>query len=97
MLTATGTLQYKAPQMFTGGGYTEMVDSWAVGVSLYEMITGVTPFQTDKEEYLQDIIHSILHKEINMQYGALKGSSPLLKDLIWKLLQRDPNKRLTCE
>ncbi len=44
MLTKTGTLQYKAPEMFDGGSYTEKVDSWAVGVSLYEMIVGVTPF-----------------------------------------------------
>jgi serine/threonine protein kinase len=40
MLTDTGTFYYKAPEMFTGEGYTEAVDSWAVGILLYEMITG---------------------------------------------------------
>jgi len=30
--------------MFAGGGYDERVDSWAVGVTLYKIITGVTPF-----------------------------------------------------
>jgi serine/threonine protein kinase len=40
----TGTEYYKAPEMLSGGGYGEKVDCWAVGVSLYELLTGVTPF-----------------------------------------------------
>lgn len=44
MLTNTGTYYYKAPEMFLGGGYTEAVDAWAAGITLYEMVTGITPF-----------------------------------------------------
>ena len=51
MYTDTGTFYYKAPEMFMGGGYSEAIDSWAVGICLYEMITGVTPFAS---EYLLD-------------------------------------------
>lgn len=47
MLTQTGTQYYKAPEMFEGGGYTEKVDSWAVGVTIYEMVVGVTPFASE--------------------------------------------------
>ena len=47
MLTDTGTFYYKAPEMFLGGGYNEMVDNWAVGIILYEMITGETPFASE--------------------------------------------------
>lgn len=47
MLTKTGTLYYKAPEMFDGGGYTEKVDSWATGITLYEMIVGLTPFASE--------------------------------------------------
>ena len=45
MLTNTGTYHYKAPEMFEGIGYSEKVDSWAMGVTIYELITGHTPFE----------------------------------------------------
>lgn len=45
MLTVTGTEQYRAPQMFLGGGYTDSVDLWAVGITLYRLIAGNTPFE----------------------------------------------------
>ena len=44
MLTITGTLYYRAPEMFTGGGYDEKVDVWAVGITVYQLLTGKTPF-----------------------------------------------------
>lgn len=45
MLSLTGTLYYRAPEMFLGGGYDEKVDMWAVGVTLYQLINnGRTPF-----------------------------------------------------
>jgi calcium-dependent protein kinase len=44
MLTLTGTPYYRAPEMFEGGGYDEMVDMWALGVTIYKLITKTTPF-----------------------------------------------------
>ncbi len=45
MLTITGTLYYRAPEMFLGGGYDEKVDMWAAGITLYQLINeGKTPF-----------------------------------------------------
>ena len=35
MWSNTGTIYYKAPEMFTGGGYTQGVDIWAIGVMTY--------------------------------------------------------------
>lgn len=44
MMTSTGTLYYKAPELFRGGCYDELVDEWAAGVTIYKLIAGVTPF-----------------------------------------------------
>ncbi len=44
MLTITGTLYYRAPEMFTGGGYDEKVDVWSIGIIIYKLIAGITPF-----------------------------------------------------
>lgn len=46
MWTITGTLYYRAPEMFEGG-YREGVDVWAAGVVLYQLVAGVTPFQSE--------------------------------------------------
>jgi serine/threonine protein kinase len=43
MLTITGTLYYRAPEMFSGG-YREGVDVWAAGILLYRLVCGSTPF-----------------------------------------------------
>lgn len=57
MLTITGTLYYRAPEMFTGGGYNEKVDIWAAGVLLYKIVTGRTPFES---EYHSQTINNIM-------------------------------------
>ena len=44
MWTVTGTLFYRAPEMFEGEGYRESVDIWAAGVLLYKMVAGKTPY-----------------------------------------------------
>jgi calcium-dependent protein kinase len=46
MLTLTGTPYYRAPEMFEGGGYDEMVDIWALGVTIFKLMTGSTPFES---------------------------------------------------
>jgi len=45
--TLCGTPQYLAPEILEGKGYTNIVDWWAFGVLVYEMMTGVPPFNAD--------------------------------------------------
>lgn len=44
MLTIIGTQFYLAPEIYIGGGYDERVDFWALGVTIFKMVTGYTPF-----------------------------------------------------
>lgn len=57
MLTLTGTPYYRAPEMFEGGGYDERVDMWALGITIYKLMAGVTPFES---EYHSDTISNII-------------------------------------
>ena len=46
MLTLTGTPLYRAPEMFTGGGYDERVDLWSLGVLIFKLVEKITPFES---------------------------------------------------
>ena len=40
MLTIIGSNLYMAPEMLLGGGYDERVDLWALGVTIFKLVTG---------------------------------------------------------
>jgi serine/threonine protein kinase len=50
MITKTGFLLYRAPELLEDGpfGYSANVDIWSVGVSLYFMLSGKPAFQSER-------------------------------------------------
>lgn len=47
MMTQTGTVQYRAPEIFKGGNYTEAADIWSLGCLLYRMVEGKDPIECE--------------------------------------------------
>lgn len=84
-----GTEEYIAPEIITGSGHTSAVDWWALGILLYEMIYGYTPFRGKNR---QRTFANILHKDL--KFPKSKQVSLSAKQLIYRLLQRDPSSRL---
>ncbi|XP_057539085.1 serine/threonine-protein kinase UCN-like [Amaranthus tricolor] len=81
-----GTEEYVSPEVVRGEGHEFGVDWWALGVLAYEMLYGTTPFQgkNRKETY-----RNVLTKR-----PEFLGKRTVLIDLIERLLEKDPNKRL---
>lgn len=44
MYTPTGTPHYKAPEMVRGDPYDKKIDSWSLGITLFQMLTHLKPF-----------------------------------------------------
>ncbi|KGN44643.1 serine/threonine-protein kinase OXI1 [Cucumis sativus] len=84
-----GTEDYVAPEIVAGKGHDFAVDWWSLGVVLYEMLYGTTPFRgTNRKE----TFYRILTKTPD-----LCGEATALRDLIRMLLEKDPGKRIEVE
>ena len=84
-----GTEEYVAPEIVAGNGHDFAVDWWSLGVMLYEMLYGTTPFRGSNRK---ETFYRILSKE-----PELVGETTSLRDLIAKLLEKDPKKRIDVE
>jgi len=85
--TVCGTPTYLAPEVLLGQPYGHAIDWWSLGVVLYELFTGMNPF--DSRDF-DSVLHNILHANIVVpDYVPATGAN-----LIESLLQRTPTKRL---
>uniref|UniRef100_V9KFC3 Ribosomal protein S6 kinase n=1 Tax=Callorhinchus milii TaxID=7868 RepID=V9KFC3_CALMI len=88
-----GTIEYMAPEIIQGGsdGHNKAVDWWSLGVLMYELLTGASPFTVDGAKNSQsEISRRILKNEPPFPAGI--GAAA--KNLIQKLLIKDPKQRL---
>lgn len=90
-----GTIEYMAPDIVKGGetGHDKAVDWWSLGVLMYELLTGASPFTVDGERNSQTEISRRILKSEPPYPQEMTASA---KDIIQSLLMKDPKKRLGC-
>ena len=92
--TFCGTTEYMSPELVNHQVYGKEIDVWSLGILLYEMIHGYSPFRPNKPKFNEkDVMENI--KNHNLIFG--KTVSDECKRLIYHLLDPDINKRYTVE
>lgn len=82
-----GTVEYMAPEVVSGLKYGFAVDWWSFGALGYDLLTGSPPFTGNNHA---KILEKIVKQKISMPYFL----SPDAKDLLTRLLRKEPTKRL---
>lgn len=82
-----GTVEYMAPEVVRGEKYGKAVDWWSFGALGYDLMTGNPPFRGGNHAKIQ---HNILNQKLVLPYFL----SPDAKDLLTRLLNKNPKKRL---
>jgi len=92
-LTFCGTAEYLSPEMIDESGHTFSTDWWSVGILLYEMLIGIPPFYHKNKATMYKMIKE---KEPRFPDADKHGIviSEVSEDLIKRLLEKDPKKRL---
>lgn len=86
-----GTPYYMAPEVIQST-YGKQSDLWSLGVVLYTLVSGYLPFQGENPQAVQRKIVNSKHHYNHAEFDLVSDEC---KDLIEKLLTKDPSKRIS--
>jgi len=94
LMTPCYTASWVAPEVLLEQGYDKACDVWSLGVLLYTMLAGHTPFATGNENSPKRILERIGSGVVEMSSGNWRNISFQAKDLVQKMLHADPKRRI---
>lgn len=85
--TFCGTPEFLAPEVLTQSCYTRAVDWWGLGVLIFEMLVGESPFSGESEE---EVFESIVNQDVLFPRFLTIEAVAILR----RLLRKNPTRRL---
>lgn len=95
LMTPCYTAHFVAPEVLKKQGYDEACDVWSLGVLLYTMLSGTTPFSTSDSDTPGQILKRIGEGGFRVKGGNWCTVSQAAKDLVSRMLHVDPKERIT--
>ncbi|RKP06881.1 kinase-like domain-containing protein, partial [Thamnocephalis sphaerospora] len=94
MKSLAGTYSYMAPEIYKQKGYYESVDWWSLGVLMFELLYGKTPFRGKTK---RDIGDAVIKYQITYPKKNERKISPLCTDALHSFLEPKARDRLGCK
>ncbi|KAK6473639.1 ribosomal protein S6 kinase alpha-6 isoform X1 [Huso huso] len=96
LLTPCYTANFVAPEVLMRQGYDAACDIWSLGVLLYTMLAGYTPFANGPNDTPEEILLRIGSGKFSLSGGNWDTVSDKSKDLLSHMLHVDPHQRYTA-
>lgn len=96
LMTPCYTANFVAPEVLKRQGYDAACDIWSLGILLYTMLAGFTPFANGPDDTPEEILARVGSGEYALSGGNWDSISDAAKDVVSKMLHVDPHQRLTA-
>uniref|UniRef100_A0A670I6A7 non-specific serine/threonine protein kinase n=1 Tax=Podarcis muralis TaxID=64176 RepID=A0A670I6A7_PODMU len=96
LMTPCYTANFVAPEVLKRQGYDAACDIWSLGILLYTMLAGFTPFANGPDDTPEEILARIGSGKYALTGGNWDSISDAAKDIVSKMLHVDPHQRLTA-
>uniref|UniRef100_A0A673KJ90 Ribosomal protein S6 kinase n=1 Tax=Sinocyclocheilus rhinocerous TaxID=307959 RepID=A0A673KJ90_9TELE len=96
LMTPCYTANFVAPEVLKKQGYDAACDIWSLGILLYTMLAGFTPFANGPDDTPEEILARIGSGKFALSGGNWDTVSEAAKDIVTKMLHVDPHQRLTA-
>jgi serine/threonine protein kinase len=92
-----GTLSYTAPEIYGNRGATVVADNWSLGVVLYVLLVGASPFRTSGNESREETMRRIQAGDFETRRPAWQSLTPFAQELVRKFLVVEEPLRLASK
>uniref|UniRef100_A0A3Q3JJ58 non-specific serine/threonine protein kinase n=1 Tax=Monopterus albus TaxID=43700 RepID=A0A3Q3JJ58_MONAL len=96
LMTPCFTATFMAPEVLRKQGYDAACDIWSLGILLYTMIAGFSPFASTPKDTAEEILAQIASGKLMITGGNWDLVTDSAKDIVSKMLHVDPHQRLTA-